>query len=227
MDGHGRRSALQDWHMSPGRPRVINSATTRESRHDDVQHRHVAFASEQSAQMSRRRLSTGFMNWAHALDHFVILIYPTVVIQLEVEYGQSYATLIALATASFVAFGLFSLPAGWLGDRWSRAQPDDDFLCRLRRFADRRRVCTVADGACRGVVRARHVCFDLSSGRHGDGDRERHATRAHAGAQRRLRQSRRSARRRRHGRSDGDILLARRVFRARRGLSLSPAWFIP
>jgi MFS family permease len=80
----------------------------------------VASASEQSAQMSRRRLSTGFMNWAHALDHFVILIYPTVVIQLEAEYGQSYATLIALATASFVAFGLFSLPAGWLGDRWSR-----------------------------------------------------------------------------------------------------------
>jgi MFS family permease len=28
--------------------------------------------------------------------------------------------LIALSTASFVAFGLFSLPAGWLGDRWSR-----------------------------------------------------------------------------------------------------------
>ncbi|MGB7036844.1 MAG: MFS transporter, partial [Xanthobacteraceae bacterium] len=31
-----------------------------------------------------------------------------------------YADLIWLSTASFVAFGLFSLPAGWLGDRWSR-----------------------------------------------------------------------------------------------------------
>jgi MFS family permease len=70
--------------------------------------------------LSQRRLAIGFMNWAHALDHFVILIYPTVVIELEVAYGESYATLIALATASFVAFGLFSLPAGWLGDRWSR-----------------------------------------------------------------------------------------------------------
>jgi MFS family permease len=60
------------------------------------------------------------MNWAHALDHFVILIYPTVVIELEAVYGRSYSSLIALATASFVAFGLFSLPAGWLGDRWSR-----------------------------------------------------------------------------------------------------------
>ena len=67
-----------------------------------------------------RRLSIGFLNWAHALDHFVILIYPTVVLELEAVYGDSYSTLIALSTASFVAFGLFSLPAGWLGDRWSR-----------------------------------------------------------------------------------------------------------
>jgi MFS family permease len=75
---------------------------------------------EHSAALSQRRLAIGFLNWAHALDHFVILIYPTVVIELEVVYGRSYSTLIALATASFVAFGLFSLPAGWLGDRFSR-----------------------------------------------------------------------------------------------------------
>src|SRR5271166_1299533 len=62
----------------------------------------------------------GFLNWAHAIDHFVLLIYPTVVIGLEVVYGQSYPDLIALSTASFVAFGVFSLPAGWLADRWSR-----------------------------------------------------------------------------------------------------------
>ena len=65
-------------------------------------------------------MAIGFMNWAHAIDHFVILIYPTVVIELQAAYGESYSALIALATASFVAFGLFSLPAGWLGDRWSR-----------------------------------------------------------------------------------------------------------
>src|ERR1700733_8234235 len=80
----------------------------------------VPFASEQASDLSRRRLAIGFMNWAHALDHFVILIYPTVVIELEVVYGRSYSTLIALAAAPFVSFGLFSLPAGWLGDRWSR-----------------------------------------------------------------------------------------------------------
>jgi MFS family permease len=70
--------------------------------------------------LSRRRLAIGFINWAHALDHFVMLIFPTVVIELEVVYGRSYSDLIALGTASFIAFGLFSLPAGWLADRWSR-----------------------------------------------------------------------------------------------------------
>jgi MFS family permease len=69
---------------------------------------------------SRRRLAIGFLNWAHALDHFVILIFPTVAIGLEASYGRSYSDLIALSTASFIAFGLFALPAGWLADRWSR-----------------------------------------------------------------------------------------------------------
>jgi MFS family permease len=68
----------------------------------------------------QRRLAISFLNFAHGLDHFVILIYPTVVIELEAVYGRSYSALIALSTASFIAFGLFSLPAGWLADRFSR-----------------------------------------------------------------------------------------------------------
>jgi MFS family permease len=69
---------------------------------------------------AQRRLSIGFINFAHAIDHYVMLIFPTVVIGLEAVYGRPYAELIALGTASFLAFGLFSLPAGWLADRWSR-----------------------------------------------------------------------------------------------------------
>jgi MFS family permease len=76
----------------------------------------VATGSDEAA----RRVSIGFINFAHAIDHFVVLIFPTVVIGLEAVYGRSYAELIALGTASFVAFGVFSLPAGWLADRWSR-----------------------------------------------------------------------------------------------------------
>jgi MFS family permease len=66
------------------------------------------------------KLSIGFINWAHALDHFVMLVFPTVVISLMVIHGRTYAELIALGTPSFIAFGVFSLPAGWLADRWSR-----------------------------------------------------------------------------------------------------------
>jgi MFS family permease len=67
-----------------------------------------------------RRMSIGFLNWAHFLDHYVILIFPTVVIGLEAVYGRSYGDLLMLSTAAFTAFGLFALPCGWLADKWSR-----------------------------------------------------------------------------------------------------------
>jgi hypothetical protein len=41
-----------------------------------------------------RRRSIGFLNWAHFLDHYVILIFPTVVIGLEAVYGRSYGDLL-------------------------------------------------------------------------------------------------------------------------------------
>src|SRR5207245_9349751 len=58
-----------------------------------------------SAVASEAKLSIGFINWAHALDHYVMLIFPTVVIGLEIVYGRSYAELIALGTPAFLAFG--------------------------------------------------------------------------------------------------------------------------
>jgi MFS family permease len=78
------------------------------------------FATLSRSAIGARRLSIGFLNWAHALDHYVMLIYPTVVIALALAGERGYAELIALGTGSFVAFGVFSLPAGWLADRWSR-----------------------------------------------------------------------------------------------------------
>src|SRR4029450_5386663 len=73
-----------------------------------------------TAETNDIKRSIGFINWAHALDHYVMLIFPPVVIGLELVYGRSYAELIVLGTPAFIAFGVFSLPAGWLGDRWSR-----------------------------------------------------------------------------------------------------------
>ena len=70
--------------------------------------------------MSETKRKIGFINIAHFTDHYVLLIFPTVVIGMQAELSRSYAELIALSTACFVAFGLFSLPAGWIGDHWSR-----------------------------------------------------------------------------------------------------------
>src|SRR5262245_15378098 len=67
-----------------------------------------------------RRLSLRFLNWAHFLDHYVILIFPTVVLGLEAVYNRSYGDLLMLSTAAFTAFGMFALPCGWLADHWSR-----------------------------------------------------------------------------------------------------------
>ena len=80
----------------------------------------LAMSQAATPSASEARLSIGFINWAHALDHYVMLVFPTVVIGLQVVYARSYAELIALGTPSFIAFGVFSLPAGWLADRWSR-----------------------------------------------------------------------------------------------------------
>jgi MFS family permease len=64
--------------------------------------------------------TVAFVNLAHALDHFVLLVFPTAVIAIAAEQGLAYAELIGLSTGAFVAFGLFSLPAGWLADRVGR-----------------------------------------------------------------------------------------------------------
>ncbi len=69
----------------------------------------------------RDRLHFFFLNMGHFLDHLMMLVYATVAaLALSREWGMSYAELVPYATPGFIAFGLFSLPAGWLADRWSR-----------------------------------------------------------------------------------------------------------
>ena len=71
---------------------------------------HNANLAQRALEEVARRRSIAFLNWAHALDHFVLLIYPTVVIGLQVIYQRPYSELIALSTAAFVAIGC--RPAG-------------------------------------------------------------------------------------------------------------------
>ena len=61
-----------------------------------------------------------FINVGHGLDHLFLLLYPTVVLTLEGVFGRSYGELLSLAVPGFIAFAAGTLPAGWLGDRWSR-----------------------------------------------------------------------------------------------------------
>jgi MFS family permease len=62
-----------------------------------------------------------FANLGHSLDHYIMLIYPTTILAMEKAYPDvSYGTLLNLSLGAFVLIGLGSLPAGWLGDKWSR-----------------------------------------------------------------------------------------------------------
>lgn len=61
-----------------------------------------------------------FVNAAHFIDHYAMLIFAAAVIVMGPALGMAYAELLPYATPGFVAFGAGSLITGWLGDRWSR-----------------------------------------------------------------------------------------------------------
>lgn len=76
--------------------------------------------------MTRERLYFLLLNIGHFMDHLFTLIFATVAaLVLYREWGIAYAELLAYATPGFFAFGLFSLPAGWLADKWTR----DGMMC--------------------------------------------------------------------------------------------------
>src|SRR5881394_612796 len=61
-----------------------------------------------------------FVNAAHFIDHYAMLIFAAAVIIMGPAFGMAYSELLPYATPGFVAFGAGSLITGWLGDRWSR-----------------------------------------------------------------------------------------------------------
>jgi MFS family permease len=66
-------------------------------------------------------VAIGFSNVSHGLVHMFMLLYPTVVLGLEAQFGLSYGELLSLSLGGFILFGLGALPAGWLADRWSES----------------------------------------------------------------------------------------------------------
>ena len=61
-----------------------------------------------------------FLNLGHALDHLMMLIFPTVILVMAPAFAMDYGEMLALSLGGFIAFGAGSIPAGWLADRWSR-----------------------------------------------------------------------------------------------------------
>lgn len=62
----------------------------------------------------------GFINLAHFIDHYAMLVFAAAVIVMAPVFDMTYSQLLPYATPGFIAFGAGSLISGWLGDRWSR-----------------------------------------------------------------------------------------------------------
>src|ERR1700759_1531674 len=61
-----------------------------------------------------------FVNAAHFIDHYAMLIFAAAVIVMGPALGMAYSELLPYATPGFIAFGAGSLITGWLGARWTR-----------------------------------------------------------------------------------------------------------
>ena len=70
--------------------------------------------------MTKLARTIAFLNLGHALDHWFMLVFPTVALAIGPSFAMSYGELLTLTLGGWIAFGALSIPAGWLGDRWSR-----------------------------------------------------------------------------------------------------------
>ena len=75
--------------------------------------------SKKSPDSSNAMTALLFANLAHFYSHMMMLVYPTVVIALEVAFDLPFGELLSLSLIGFVLYGVAALPAGWLGDKWS------------------------------------------------------------------------------------------------------------
>ncbi len=70
--------------------------------------------------MNRPQTVINYVNIAHFIDHYAMLIFAAAVIVMSPVFNLPYGDLLPYATPGFIAFGAGSLATGWLGDRWSR-----------------------------------------------------------------------------------------------------------
>ncbi len=73
--------------------------------------------------MTQASRQIAFINTAHLITHYCLLILPTAVLTMAVQggaFGPDYGPILQLATGGFVLYGLLSLPQGWLAQKFGR-----------------------------------------------------------------------------------------------------------
>jgi MFS family permease len=70
--------------------------------------------------MNQSKKIITFINMAHFIDHYAMLIFAAAVIVIAPTFNMKYEELLPYATPGFIAFGAGSLLTGWIGDKWSR-----------------------------------------------------------------------------------------------------------
>ena len=108
----------------------------------------------------------GFASAGHTFCHLLTLLFLTVLLALEVELELSFKELATLAVPAAFLFGAGVLPAGWLGDRWSKTTLLENISLRNRSYDNSNRICPNNFDACCGSVRYRNICINLSSCRY-------------------------------------------------------------
>lgn len=67
------------------------------------------------------RTTSLLLNVGHAIDHMFLLIFATAVVPIAAEFGFArWEDLMPYSVGAFFLFGVASMPAGRLGDLWSR-----------------------------------------------------------------------------------------------------------
>ncbi len=70
--------------------------------------------------MNKPETVINYVNAAHFIDHYAMLVFPAALIVMGPALGYGYGELLPYGTPGFIAFGAGSLVTGWLGDVWSR-----------------------------------------------------------------------------------------------------------
>lgn len=69
--------------------------------------------------MDAQTRTIAFINAAHTLTHYALLILPTAVLAMGTAFpGLDYGAIVTLGTAMFAIYGFGSLPVGWLSERY-------------------------------------------------------------------------------------------------------------